>query len=523
MPKSCSTCPSNLNPSQASVYFGRSVGTPMCARYGTPLANPRLIEPEETSRIQELIGERCAEHGKFKPTAPVNFDGLQVATPDVAHMWDDTEVPAEHFTRASCTACTMCKHYVKETVVEDQIGFTAGLCKAKGRLILTNKTREMASGCDRREVGPNGSNNTDGNILYPVYDSGGFAPLVVNPVDEFLAPVVEKSTLPHDSQTYPTDRPVSPDEAAEGIRAWMRVPDPENSRRSTYLPLFRRDFFSPEEQAKIPMSGDDEHPEMYVDHAGLLYTITCLWLELDETPALWGEAGTGKTELGRHMAWLMGMPFERISITSSTEIDEIAGKTGYDPERGTYFQLGRLPLAWMKPCVFVIDEPNTALPEVWQFMRPLFDNSKQLIMDLDRGQKCERATYCFPMLAMNPAWDIKNKGVEEIADADASRLMHIFMTLPTEEVERNIISARVRLDGWEITESQLSFIMKIAREVRKLSKDGTIPISWGIRPQIQVARALRWFAPVTAYKRAIADFMEPEAANALLDVVRAHA
>lgn len=64
--------------------------------------------------------------------------------------------------------------------------------------------------------------------------------------------------------------------------------------------------------------------------------------------------------------------------------------------------------------------------------------------------------------------------------------------------------------------------MGIATEVRDLCKEGTLPMTWGIRPQIKVARALRWFDPVNSYRRAVGDYLEPEAAKSLLDVVRAH-
>ena len=231
---------------------------------------------------------------------------------------------------------------------------------------------------------------------------------------------------------------------------------------------------------------------------------------------------THNTEFYRHMAWLMGLPFHRISVTKSTEIDDLAGKMHYEPGRGTYFEYGRIPSAWQKPCVICLDEPNVGQPEVWQFIRPLTDNSKQLVLDMNKGERIERHNYAFLGMAMNPAWDVKNSGTDSLADADGSRLMHIYVDLPSPEVESHIISSRVRVDGWEIEESQLNMIMGVATDLRGLADSGALPISWGIRSQIKVARALKWFSPVEAYRLASADHLEPEHQEIILSVVRSH-
>src|SRR6266496_4721016 len=100
------------------------------------------------------------------------------------------------------------------------------------------------------------------------------------------------------------------------------------------------------------------------------------------------------------------------------------------------------------------------------------------------------------MLAANPAWDPRNVGANQIGDADSSRLMSVKFTLPPPPLEKKIIKARVALDKWEIPENQLRMLMQVATDLRALSDDGTLPISWGIRVQIKVARALRWFSAI---------------------------
>jgi MoxR-like ATPase len=325
-----------------------------------------------------------------------------------------------------------------------------------------------------------------------------------------------------DPKDWETERELTAEDKESGIRAWRKVIDPDGSGNEAFLPIYSDHIFSDIEKTKIPQTGDDEHPELYVDHFGGVYMSAIAWTELDETPALWGEAGVGKTELFRHLAWLMQLPFERISITGSTELDDLAGKMHYEPTKGTYFQYGRLPRAWSKPAVICIDEPNVGQPDVWQFLRPLTDNSKQMVLDMNEGEAIKRHSDCYMGMAMNPAWDPKNVGTGQIGDADARRLWHIFIDLPPEVLEREIIKNRVALDGWELDDNRLNSFMSIATELRALCKEGTLPVTWGIAQQIKVARASRWFDMVTSYRRAIGDYLEPEAQDVLLDCVRAN-
>jgi MoxR-like ATPase len=155
-------------------------------------------------------------------------------------------------------------------------------------------------------------------------------------------------------------------------------------------------------------------------------------------------------------------------------------------------------------------------------VRPMTDNSKQLVLDQNEGEARKRHDDCYLMLAMNPAWDSKNVGTHEVSDADVNRLMHISIPMPPAALEREIIQTRCGHDNYQITPETLGTIMKIAEDIRKLANDDSIPITWAIRPQLKVARASRWFDLKSCYRMAVADFLEPEAAQAVLDVVDSH-
>lgn len=508
--KSCLKCPAYLKAEEGVRKFKKNIGSPMCGRYGIPLGKPGL-KKNAAEKLAVHFANKCDSYGHQMPPEPVE-ERLLVVLPDPAVRSEDIDPVKQE----SCRSCAMCKNFVSDETVQNELGWVTGLCAAKGKLILPNRQLQEARDCDWKQIGPQ-RRTTQGLHLLPEYEDA--FQLNVDPVRAYFK---GKRSGVTDPTEYETDREVTENDSKNGVRAWRKIVDPDGSGNEVFLPVYRRDFFEEPDQAKIPATGDDEHPELYVDHFGGVYTVAVLWTETDDTPMMWGEAGVGKTELYRHVAWLMQIPFERFSITARSELDDLAGKMQYSSEKGTYFQYGRLVLAWQKPCVICLDEPNTGPPEVWQFLRPLTDNSKQLVLDQNNGERISRNTDCYLGMAANPAWDPKNVGATEIGDADASRLMHTYVDLPPSVLEREIIRNRVSIDGWEMSDDQLDTLMTIAEELRGLIKDGTLPITWGIRPQLKVARSIKWFSWMTAYRRAIADFLEPDVQQIVLDVVKAN-
>ena len=508
LPKSCLNCPSFLDAREAVSFFRKGIGASVCARYGKPIGRVDS-SVEEIANLGKAFAADCPSFGLDRPATPDwNKANFQVMLPD-PKVYQETPTDPQ-----LVNSCAGCKHFIREDVVASELGWTSALCAAKGKLLLANRLTLEARNCELRSFGSRRM-DTSGLIFLPEYDDNFVGS--ADPIREYEK---QKANFV-DPTEYESDKPVSEEEAQNGIRAWRKITDPETGNE-VYLPIFRLDFFSEVERAKIPRTGDDEHPEDYIDHHFFTYKTAVLWTELDETPAFWGRAGVGKTEFFRYMAWLMCLPFERFSITASTELDDLAGKMHFTEGEGTHFELGRFSKAWMKPNVVVVDEYNLGQPDVQQYLRPCIDNSKQLVLDQADGKLLNRNIDCYLGVAMNPAWDSLNVGANMIGDADANRLMHLFVELPPESLERQILAKRCERDGWEIPESSLDTIMAIAKDIRSLAEDGTLPITWAIRPQIKVARALRWFDYLTAYRMASADYLEPEAQNMLMDAVKSH-
>ena len=518
-PKSCYDCVNHLTGAEATREFGQNLGGPACGAGHGPIFVP-LYDRQKNMMVGEAKAASCADFAdEGTPTAsPVSgtvkpLSGTIVMLPDPISLDRSSSKEPDPIIKS----CLQCANYVPPDQMVEAGLWNMGTCAARGIAVGKRDVVSTANGCNYRTLGTRDETALGRMSLAPEYTVTTIGKLTT--AADFVKEAEVKYVEP---TTYVSDKEVSDDDKKLGIRAWRAVEDPEKSGPTVYLPIFNLDHFSVEEQAAIPRTGDDEHPEEYVDHMGLVYKTAVLWMHLNETPALWGVAGTGKTEFYRYMAWLMVMPFNRISMTGSSEVEDLAGKMHFEPTRGTYFEYGRIPQAWMKAGIICLDEPNVAPPDVWQFIRPLTDNSKQLVLDMNNGERISRHPHAFLGLAMNPAWDVRNSGTVTLADADGSRLMHIYVELPKPEVERKIIKDRCKIDGYDIEEEKLNAVMGIARELRALCDNDTLPITWGIRPQIKVARALRFFSMSTAYRLATADYLEPEQQQIILDVVKSH-
>jgi len=477
--------------------------------------------PDEIAARQRHFASKCPKFGEPKPQIP-NFETVKMEVllgmPQVGS--------GEGYAPELVSSCKACVHYLNEDKVANEWGWSVPICAAKGTLLLGNRLTVESKDCEYKSFAGislgNGTPNGDGfstgwykSLQFLPEYAPGFTGSVATAFVQVQQELIEPST-------YETDAPVSADDAASGIRAWRKIVSQEDEVFSVMIPVYERSFFTPLEQRKIPNTGDSEHPEHYVDHFDGVYTASFCWQVTDQTPAFWGQPGTGKTEFLRHMAWLMQIPYERFSITASSELEDLAGKIMVNPTDGTYFQYGRFVKAWQRPCVLVVDEPNTGQNDVWQFFRPLTDDSKQLILDMNDGETLDRTDGTFLAFCMNPAWDVKNVGANPISDADVNRLMHNEIPLPDESVEMEIIKQACEDGGFELRQDQLETIMAIGTEIRGLCDNGTLPITWAIRPQIKVARALQGFKPLKAYSLAVADFLEPSVREQILDVVNAH-
>jgi hypothetical protein len=512
-----------IKPENQTPVFGEVIGGPVCGRKLLPLVMP-LQPTEAASASMRDTAKKCDKYGL--PVEAFKSFGFAdtVSLADVGFDADPT-APDAGTTPPTIRGCGTCVHYVRPEVVKRATGWNLGLCRASGNLLLGGLARRYDLECGRFATDNSKTAATMNAFqLNPIYLST-FGK--VDLAKEYLDGMVNLV----DPRVWPNERgdSIGSKAAARGIRAWRRIVDPSGYADDLFLPIYDWDakgsdgsFIMPQQlRHLVPQTGDKEHPEEYADHGANLFTMAVMMMKVDATPAFWGAGGTGKTEFARHLAWMMQLPFHRLSITARTDVDELAGTTHF--EKGeTKFHYGQMPTAFMNPGIILLDEPNTGPPEVWQFLRPLTDNGKRLIMTMHKGEYLDRHLDCWLMMAMNPVWDPRNVGTTTIGDADMRRLAHMAFDYPPPEIERAIIQQRCISEGWPIKPKQLDGIMGATKELRKLSEDGSISTTWGPAHNIKVAGMLCYFEPTKAYRHALTDALDPSELDAVSGVISSH-
>lgn len=513
MSKSCKDCPSFVKADETQAVLGRDVGADVCFRHAHILSRSMLTQGE-TDQIAERFAESCADFAAPRPAQGATLASVPVAVP-VAVGTQNLEPPA---------TCTGCSHFVKNNVVRRELGWNLAMCAAKGRLLFPGAYTSEAINCGVGDRGVD-RDTTDGVVLYPQYSGGGMAAVSTGGAapraTATFDPEAETARHSVDPREYETDRPVTPEESARFVRAWRRVISPEPGMPEIFMPIFdgtKLCGYDPRE------SYGGHRPDLYVDHQFLLYDLAVEMIELDETPVLVGSAGTGKTELGAYLAYMMDLPFTRISIDKGTERWHLLGESTLvvDPASGqavTKFNKGRLADKLDKPGVIMIDEPNLK-NDIFETIRPIFDNAKQLMLDEDQGTSVERGMYTFIMCSQNPSWDPIYVGAEPMSGADMDRTTQFFFELPEPAVERQIIKAHCADIDYEIPAMTLDKIMQIASDIRQLIQDGTLMMAWGLRAQIKVAKKTQYYSLEKAYRRAVLDGLPEDEVEAVLSVVR---
>lgn len=529
--KSCVDCPSFIDRDEVARRFGKDVGGPACLRWGHVFGKASTTDAQKR-KIGEQFAKHCSDFGAPKPiedASAVSFLEARVFSPSPDALRASMEVRAQGDPGPVSNqpgTCTGCKFYVAEQTTYANFGWTSGSCAAKGRLIFQDRCITEAREC---ELGVLGSMNQ------PAY----YSTMEILPVyrDEFGYGVGDWKSDIIPPQEYPTDQPVTDEDKSFGIRAWREVQDPAGHGPPVYLPIFDVDSFDVVELARVPKTEDSESPASYLDFQGLTYGVAVEWMELDEVPLFISDAGLGKTEFFRYLAWLMGLPFDRINFNKSTDVDSLIGNWLFmDGE--TVWKDGRLPHRWRTRGVALLDEPNRADTVIQEMLLPMCDNSKQFVMEnaaimvlhpesgerrLRTPEPVVRDRYSFLGMAINPSWDPKYHGATELDHALIDRLSKFKLEMPPEAVEREILMRRYHDDADHAPPKKvLDTVINIGHEIRSLIDQGSLPISWGIRPNIAVIRKTRFYSLPDAYKRAVGDYFEPQIAQQILDVVSGH-
>lgn len=524
---SCDTCPQRIPSTEIGERILKTIdygeGVDYCAARGIPLGRPDM-DITQMLEAKVKFAEKCGS--KDDPPPPTKLKS------SIGKVGRAVDVSIERRTKAEIAPrdCRECAFAMHPSEVRRRYGWGLFMCMAKGELIPTNKLRGTATGCDlgvdKARLGTDAPDTpivTHENVkLLAVYGSAS----EVTPSDAARARL---SALP-DPRDYRSDRAVSFEDANQGIMAWreLRHPiEPDGDFDSVWLPIFDREWegWTKQEREKIPVRGGDEMVEYYVDHHNLLYYVGGDFTN-GMSPVLVGAAGTGKTEFFRYMAYQCQLPFDRISITNSTEVADIIGKHLVKVAEGstdsvTEWINGRIPTFLPRPGVAVIDEPNLGPKDVMEVIRPIIDSSSQLVLDQDEGQRILRHAYRYLGFAMNPSWDYRYQGANDMNEADLNRMTSFAVDFPSPETERDVIINHCNAHGYHISNKKLDQLMQLTKDLRPATDpdNGTLSFSWGMRVMLTVAMSTR-YKTLEESVRTFADRLDPTERSQVMSYVK---
>lgn len=504
--KTCMQCPNRItDQKQIRTLVKRPVGAPVCSAFGHVLESNEQSE-DDKKEAAFAFAQNCDKFGEEVPVQLIAKPTMRVAEPDPEILANAHPEPVPVQT------CHGCIHLIQHNVIYDRFGWPLTLCRAKGKLVVDGF--QEAKGCPWALPGTN-STDASSVVLRPELRPG----FVADPDREFNELV--KRGFGVDPRTYETDKEVTEEDYANGIRAWRNLEDPFGSKQIIPLPIFRNDFFTEEEQLMIPAAGSARHPELYVDYSNLTWRFAVEGWTLGNTLFIQSEPGLGKTDFVYYLGWLMQLPVTRLFFTDKIEWDDIYGKLVLQTGN-MIWQDGRYTAAIRRPGLVIVDEPNMALPEVVATLRTTAEQERSLFLDAGISVKEDGTIdrlklivplhkFAFPIWCANPSWDPRNIGTKQLAAADISRLSPAVVEPPPPSIERRIIKTHCKsVDGWDIPDDLVRDLLKVSEDIRTMSKDGEFPGTWGIRENVKVARKLRYYPFEEAFRMAALNHFEPE-------------
>lgn len=193
-----------------------------------------------------------------------------------------------------------------------------------------------------------------------------------------------------------------------------------------------------------------------------------------------GETGVGKTALIRYLASKTNNAFRRVNLNGQTSVDEFVGKTLLNKE-GTYWIDGILTESLRKGYWLLLDEINSALPEVLFVLHSLLDDDRYIVLSENKGEIVRPHPNFRLFCSMNPSG--KYAGTKELNKAFLSRFPIIIkLGFPTGTIETKIIENYAK-----IKKSEIKNLVKMAQDLRKSYRKDEIEFICSTRDLINTA------------------------------------
>lgn len=255
---------------------------------------------------------------------------------------------------------------------------------------------------------------------------------------------------------------------------------------------------------------------VYYDHDNLYWEIAYAYNN-DIPMSMWGHTGTGKSELIKQFAAIIGAPVYRVNFNGMTTTDDIIGKLLPGPDGSIIFQDGGVTECVRHGGILLLEEMNACSQEVLFGMHGLLDGFGALVLIEKDNEIVKKHVDCRIFATMNPSeFVFLYPGTKDLSQAFASRwpIFRYVDFLPEKLEEKLLKESNPTIDLKDIKQ-----MVKVGTLCRRMMKEGKLNFVFSTRVLKNWARLTNRFGMITAAELAFLGHMDSNSRNIVITEV----
>lgn len=219
-------------------------------------------------------------------------------------------------------------------------------------------------------------------------------------------------------------------------------------------------------------------PSIYFDHDNLYQEVAYAYNN-NLPMALWGHTGTGKSELIKQFAAIIGAPVYRVNFNGMTTTDDIIGKLLPAGNGEVKFQDGGVTECVRHGGILLLEELNACSQEVLFSLHGLIDGFASLVLVEKDNEIVNKHIDCHIFATLNPSeYVYLYPGTKDLSQAFASRwpiFRHVSF-LP-DDIEAELLKKNFGF----LSSTTIKQMVKVAHLSRKLMDEGKLTFVFSAR------------------------------------------
>ena len=287
-------------------------------------------------------------------------------------------------------------------------------------------------------------------------------------------------------------------------------------------------FGSPEQHEIVNKFCVDESPVIekhlqripekvfYIDHDDLYWEIAYAYNN-DFPMAMWGHTGTGKSELVKQFAAIIGAPVYRVNFNGMTVTDDIIGKLLPGADGSIFFQDGGVTECVRYGGILLLEELNACSQEVLFAMHGLLDGFSSLVLIEKDNEIVPKHPDCKIYSTMNPSeFVFLYPGTKDLSQAFAQRwpIFRQVDFMPNNLEETIIKNTNTSLDVKDVKQ-----MVKVASLCRTMMKEGKINFVFSTRVLKNWAKIATRFGMIPSAELSFLNHMDTQARKIIITEV----